>query len=166
MSTDLATNRAQVALGNLAFAHEYDTPQQRLFAAGAALAVGVLYDEVCAAMGGRTLDDAFMRYAKGCAPAVSGLVMTALDITRLTMAALLGGAVYAGACLFWPWTARGRCEGGQVPLPERQELRPCPRCGGSGRKERLGAVVLRKPATISPAQIDRSVPSPLSKMAG
>lgn len=71
--------------------------------------------------------------------------MTALDITWLVLAVLLGGAVYAGACRFWPWTNCGKCEGaGKFRSPSGKNWRPCPRCGGSGRKERLGAVVLRR----------------------
>lgn len=64
MSTDLATNRRRAALANLIEAHVRDAPKQRLSAAGTALALGATYDQVRAAMGGMSLDAAFMRYVQ------------------------------------------------------------------------------------------------------
>jgi hypothetical protein len=64
VTTDLATSRRRAALANLIEAHVNDIPKQRLSAAGTALAVGATYDQVRAAMGGMTLDAAFMRYVQ------------------------------------------------------------------------------------------------------
>lgn len=64
MSTDLATSRRRAALANLIEAHVKDAPKQRLSAASTALAVGATYEQVQAAMGGMTLDAAFMRYVR------------------------------------------------------------------------------------------------------
>ena len=68
MSTDLATIQAAFrvhrALNDLILAHAVNAPKERLSAASAALAVGATYDQVRAAMGGMSLDAAFMRYAR------------------------------------------------------------------------------------------------------
>jgi hypothetical protein len=53
----------------------------------------------------------------------------------------LGLVVLAGyvlACWFWPLTRCGRCHGaGRFRSPSGRSWRPCPRCGGSGSRERL-----------------------------
>lgn len=55
------------------------------------------------------------------------LVMTAADIARLTLAALLGLVIYAGVCLFWPWTSCRKCEGkARFRSPSGRNWRRCP----------------------------------------
>ena len=49
---------------------------------------------------------------------------------------LLGA--YVAACVWWPWTSCGWCDGGKRRSPTGKAWRDCPRCAGTGRKVRLG----------------------------
>jgi hypothetical protein len=52
--------------------------------------------------------------------------------------ALLASAGYVVAAWFWPYTACRKCGGaGRFRSPSGRSWRPCPRCGGSGTRERL-----------------------------
>lgn len=63
---------------------------------------------------------------------------------RLILYTLGAIAVYLAACRYWPYTACGKCDGkGRFRSPSGKSWRPCPRCKGSSRKERLGVRVLR-----------------------
>ncbi|GAA2850178.1 hypothetical protein GCM10010472_04040 [Pseudonocardia halophobica] len=58
-----------------------------------------------------------------------------------TLIALALGAlvVYVAACAWWPFMACRRCLGtGKKRSPSGKAWRPCPRCGGNGRRVRLG----------------------------
>jgi len=59
----------------------------------------------------------------------------------LVAAALI--AVYAAACVIYPLTAHGRCNGtGKLRSPGGKAWRRCPGCKGTGTKPRLGARLL------------------------
>jgi hypothetical protein len=45
---------------------------------------------------------------------------------------------YLIACAIWPWRSCPRCEGGKRRSPTRRAFRDCRRCGGRGRRLRLG----------------------------
>lgn len=54
-------------------------------------------------------------------------------------AALAWLAVYAVACLVWPFTACPKCEGsGQHRSPSGKAWRHCRRCRGTGARLRFG----------------------------
>ena len=57
--------------------------------------------------------------------------------------ALIGVAIYAFACWFWPFTDCRKCEGqGWFRSPSRKNWRKCRRCKGSGSRVRLGRRVV------------------------
>jgi hypothetical protein len=51
---------------------------------------------------------------------------------------------YLLTCLLWPFAAcgAGGCQGGKIRSPGGRHWRPCGRCGGSGKRRRMGAVLL------------------------
>lgn len=51
--------------------------------------------------------------------------------------------VYLLSCLLWPYTKCGACKGGRHASPFGRSWRNCGRCGGRGRKLRLGAHLFR-----------------------
>lgn len=55
-------------------------------------------------------------------------------------AAVVWTGLYAGVCAVWPWGSCGRCEGGRKyqPFSGRRNWRDCRKCGGSGRRVRVG----------------------------
>lgn len=58
----------------------------------------------------------------------------------LLIALLIVG--YATACLIWPYAPCGRCQSGRHSSPSGEYWRKCRRCGGSGKKIRLGRRLL------------------------
>ncbi|MFC4000752.1 hypothetical protein ACFS2C_11840 [Prauserella oleivorans] len=65
-------------------------------------------------------------------------------MTDLVAAVLVAALIYGTSLAIWPYTACGRCSGaGKRRSPSGKAWRPCPRCGGTGRKERLGRRLLR-----------------------
>jgi hypothetical protein len=50
--------------------------------------------------------------------------------------------VYLVASTLWPYTKCGGCKGGKQASPTGRYWRACGRCGGKGRRRRLGAVLL------------------------
>ena len=66
--------------------------------------------------------------------------MTALVGTALALAAL-----YAAACLLWPYTACTKCDGaGRIRSPGGKAFRRCRRCQGTGERERWGHRLTRR----------------------
>jgi hypothetical protein len=59
--------------------------------------------------------------------------------------ALIALGCYAFACWRWPYGACRKCKGrGRFPSPTTRYWRPCPRCGGTSRRVRVGRRVLEK----------------------
>lgn len=57
----------------------------------------------------------------------------------LLLLVLAVSIVYLGACAFWPFAACRRCSGtAKLKSPTGKAWRPCPRCGGTGRRVRVG----------------------------
>lgn len=66
-----------------------------------------------------------------------------MTLEAVTVVLVVAG-LYLGSLAIWPYTACGRCSGaGKRRSPSGKAWRPCPRCGGTGRKERLGRRLLR-----------------------
>lgn len=55
-------------------------------------------------------------------------------------ATVLAALAYAGSCAIWPFgrCRRRRCSGGRIYRTGGKVFRDCRRCGGSGRRLRLG----------------------------
>jgi hypothetical protein len=52
-------------------------------------------------------------------------------------------AGYSLACVVWPYAACRKCKGaGKFRSPSKKFWRPCPRCSGSGRRIRVGRVLV------------------------
>lgn len=63
----------------------------------------------------------------------------------LLAVALVALVAYAIASWFWPYTTCRKCSGaGRFRSPSGRSWRACPRCGGSGAKERLLARARRR----------------------
>lgn len=61
----------------------------------------------------------------------------------LGLAAITVAGGYAVAAWIWPFTACRKCHGdGKLRSPSGRNWRRCKRCGGTGRRLRLGRVVL------------------------
>lgn len=57
--------------------------------------------------------------------------------------ALIAAGLYLLSCLVWPETNCGRCSGGGKNFGStRRRFGACGKCGGSGRKPRLGTRLL------------------------
>jgi len=73
-----------------------------------------------------------------------------LPTTQLVLTGLVLLAVYATACVIWPFSACGRCGGsGKRRSPSGRNWRRCRRCGGRGSKIRLGRRLWNAAATSS-----------------
>lgn len=67
--------------------------------------------------------------------------MDALELLALAATAWL--AVYAFAAWVWPFTACRKCHGGgKLRSPSGRNWRRCKRCGGTGRRLRLGRKIV------------------------
>lgn len=56
-----------------------------------------------------------------------------------TLAVLVWAGCYTFACWWWPFEVCPRCDGGgKFGSPSGRHWRNCRRCGGSGRRLRLG----------------------------
>lgn len=52
-------------------------------------------------------------------------------------------AVYLLGCVIWPYRPCPRCRGGKSRSPSGRAWRDCGRCGGTGRRIRVGARLFR-----------------------
>lgn len=63
----------------------------------------------------------------------------------LVLALLAAGALYLLACRIWPFGPCFRCKGaGKFHPPGGRSFRRCPRCKGSGMRQRFGTQVLNR----------------------
>lgn len=62
---------------------------------------------------------------------------------RLAAFAAVAAVLYAGACVFWPFTACGKCKGSaRFKSPTGKNWRRCNRCKGTGGRVRTGRRIL------------------------
>ena len=63
-------------------------------------------------------------------PAVGWLLLAGTGV--------LAALVYAASCWLWPYRHCHRCDAGRIHREDRKVFRLCHRCGGTGRRLRLG----------------------------
>jgi hypothetical protein len=64
-------------------------------------------------------------------------------MTSVLLISALWLAGYALACAVWPYAACGKCDGaGRFRSPSKKYWRPCRRCEGSGRRIRVGRLLV------------------------
>lgn len=76
-------------------------------------------------------------------PVIAAASHSASGTGTFILTALIATAVYAAACVIWPFRSCRNCGGlGRFRSPSGRAWRNCRRCNGTGAKIRLGRRVL------------------------